>query len=104
MLASRRRSPIRTVRPPMSDSSTWALSSTFEPVIFSTVFRTASRSSGPSAFALVTTAYILVAIRFEEADLMKEHPEYAVYRRQVPMLVPRITRDVSFAPRVMPEN
>jgi protein-S-isoprenylcysteine O-methyltransferase Ste14 len=49
-------------------------------------------------FALAATAYILVAIRFEEADLMKEHPEYAVYRRQVPMLVPRITRDVSFPP------
>ena len=39
-------------------------------------------------FASVTTAYILVAIRFEEADLMQEHPEYAVYRREVPMLVP----------------
>jgi protein-S-isoprenylcysteine O-methyltransferase Ste14 len=60
-------------------------------------------------FALVTTAYIVVAIRFEEADLMKEHPEYAVYRRQVPMLIPRVTRDVTFAPshetpRVMPGN
>lgn len=41
-------------------------------------------------FAAVTTAYILVAIRFEEADLMDEHPEYVHYRRQVPMLVPRI--------------
>jgi methanethiol S-methyltransferase len=39
-------------------------------------------------FAGMTTAYILVAIRFEEADLMKEHPEYAAYRREVPMLVP----------------
>lgn len=49
-------------------------------------------------FAMVTTAYILVAIRFEEADLMREHPEYAVYRKQVPMLIPRIEREVSFAP------
>jgi protein-S-isoprenylcysteine O-methyltransferase Ste14 len=39
-------------------------------------------------FAAVTTAYILVAIRLEEADLMKEHPEYRVYRQKVPMLVP----------------
>jgi methanethiol S-methyltransferase len=39
-------------------------------------------------FAAVTTAYILVAIRFEEADLMREHPEYAVYRQEVPMLLP----------------
>ena len=46
-------------------------------------------------FAFVTTVYILVAIRLEEADLMKEHPQYAVYRRQVPMLVPRLTREVT---------
>jgi protein-S-isoprenylcysteine O-methyltransferase Ste14 len=46
-------------------------------------------------FAVVTTAYILVAIQFEEADLIKEHPQYAVYRRQVPMLVPRLAREVA---------
>jgi len=39
-------------------------------------------------FALITTAYILVAIQLEERDLMRAHPEYAEYRRQVPMLVP----------------
>lgn len=39
-------------------------------------------------FALVTTAYILVAIRFEERDLIHELPEYAKYREQVPMLIP----------------
>jgi len=46
-------------------------------------------------FAVMTTAYILVAIRFEEADLVKEHPQYATYRKQVPMLVPRMTRQVT---------
>lgn len=39
-------------------------------------------------FALVTTAYILTAIQLEERDLMHEHPEYAQYRKRVPMLVP----------------
>jgi len=43
-------------------------------------------------FALMTTAYILIAIQLEERDLMKVHPEYAQYREQVPMLVPGLGR------------
>jgi len=39
-------------------------------------------------FALATTAYILIAIQFEEHDLATVHPEYDGYRRKVPMLVP----------------
>jgi protein-S-isoprenylcysteine O-methyltransferase Ste14 len=39
-------------------------------------------------FAIMTTAYILVAIQFEENDLMKEHPEYRDYKSKVPMLIP----------------
>jgi protein-S-isoprenylcysteine O-methyltransferase Ste14 len=45
-------------------------------------------------FALMTTAYILIAIQFEERDLMATHPEYIDYRRQVPMIVPRLPRHV----------
>ena len=39
-------------------------------------------------FAVMTTAYVLVAIRFEERDLVAAHPEYATYRERVPMLIP----------------
>lgn len=44
-------------------------------------------------FALATTAYILIAIRFEERDLADAHPEYHAYRRSVPMLVPRLAAE-----------
>jgi protein-S-isoprenylcysteine O-methyltransferase Ste14 len=42
-------------------------------------------------FALATSAYILVAIRFEERDLVEIHGhDYLEYRRRTPMLIPRL--------------
>ena len=54
-------------------------------------------------FAVMTTAYILIAIQLEERDLVREHPEYAAYRARVPMLIPFLRRrDCSAAAQAVP--
>jgi protein-S-isoprenylcysteine O-methyltransferase Ste14 len=44
-------------------------------------------------FAIATTAYILIAIQFEERDLIDHFgPTYSEYKKRVPMLVPSLRR------------
>jgi len=50
-------------------------------------------TSARLVFALLTTAYILFALRLEERDLRRALGEdYAEYQKRVPMLVPRLSR------------
>jgi protein-S-isoprenylcysteine O-methyltransferase Ste14 len=55
-------------------------------------------------FALATTAYILIAIQLEERDLIDAFGErYASYRRETPMLIPRLRRRRVAEPRLAKE-
>jgi protein-S-isoprenylcysteine O-methyltransferase Ste14 len=53
---------------------------------------TPTMTAAHAFFAIMTTAYILIAIQFEERDLARAFPEYQAYREQVPMFVPNPAR------------
>jgi len=59
---------------------------------FLVVWSTPTMTSAHLLFAVMTSVYILIGIQLEEHDLTQMHPEYAQYRRQVPMLVPSVKR------------
>ena len=50
-------------------------------------------------FAAGLTAYIVIAIVYEERDLVAHHgPDYAEYRRRTPMFIPRLRRGAGQRP------
>jgi len=65
-----------------------------------TFWATPTMTAAHLVFALGMTAYILVAIRHEERDLVEAHPGYAEYRRRVPMLIPSTSKALGRVPEV----
>ena len=56
---------------------------------FIVFWATPDMSAAHVFFAVMTTAYILIAVQLEERDLEQSLPEYRAYSRQVPRFIPR---------------
>jgi protein-S-isoprenylcysteine O-methyltransferase Ste14 len=78
--------PYRLVRHPMMTG------------FFLTFFAVPRMTAGHLLFALLSTAYIVVAVRLEERDLAGTLPEYRDYAAGTPRFVPRPGRQ-RYAPR-----
>jgi len=81
---------------PLKFSTPWLYKHVRHPLYvgwFLVFWATPTMTAAHLIFAIVTTAYILVAIQFEERDLIAQHgAAYQNYRKRVPMLIPRMFR------------
>jgi protein-S-isoprenylcysteine O-methyltransferase Ste14 len=76
--------------PPMK--TPWLYRKVRHPVMLGLIvafWATPQMSQGHLLLAAVFTAYIMAGLRWEEAALIRAHPEYETYRKRVPMLIPR---------------
>jgi protein-S-isoprenylcysteine O-methyltransferase Ste14 len=78
--------------PKPAERSTYTLVASLLLIALFAFWATPTMTSAHLVFALLATGYILIAIQLEERDLVRFHPEYAGYRRRVPMLIPRFGR------------
>lgn len=76
---------------PLQFRTTWAYRWIRHPIYLGWLFAfwaTPTMTIAHLVFALMTTAYIFIAIVLEEKDLSDAHEEYVQYKEEVPMIFP----------------